>query len=211
MNANFKNSSVKQLEKTIMRLYRQKKTDMLKDALLERKYKINKTFEWTPENKEKFLCLNQKLIECWEKLHIEALQVFKTLQSRAGKPDGFLHDFEIELKIRSFIYVADTNGEFDEAIDCIEEVLIDSLYEFDYHVENHQTYYHNESNSYSIYLDKKQNWNTDPKFEGKFNEYFISQAIHDLYDHTHLSFPDILKINRLWGEVRIIHQHFVEL
>jgi hypothetical protein len=43
-----------------------------------------------------------------------------------------------------------------------------------------------------LYLDRKQNWNTDHWFKGLFEEHFISQAIHDLYDYTDWGFSDIL-------------------
>ena len=57
------------------------------------------------------------------------------------------------------------------------------------------------------YLDEL-NWNIEPHFEGKFFEHFISQAIHDLYDHMYWSFFDILKINQLCTEMRVVYQNF---
>jgi len=90
--------------------------------------------------------------------------------------------------------------------------LIDSLGE-NYCV-NRNTYFNCDEEELSgvlLYLKPEQNWNIDPRFEGKFDEYFISQAIHDLYDHSVLSFPDILKINRLQAELQVTHQHIVKL
>ena len=213
----FEDCSVEQLEDIIMRLYnhglyRRERTKKVKDelneALRERQYKINRTFEWTPGNREKLLHLNQKMIQCWEKLDAEARQTRQTLQKRLDDSDGFLHDFEIEATVSSFIYVPGGDGEFYEAEDCIEEVLIDSM-DLPHCGVNHTTYSGDDHEI--IYLCRDQNWNTEPLFEGHFDGHFISQAIHDLYDHTHLSFPDILKINRLWGELQVTHQHFTEL
>ena len=154
--------------------------------------------------------LNQKLINCWEKLNIEAKQALETLQSRLNKPGDFLHDFNMEAKVSSFIYVPGENGDMYEAENCIEEVLIDSLEDDNYAV-NHYEYFNEECLNCIPYLNRECNWNVDSLFKGKFNEHFISQAIHDLYDHTNLSFPDILRINHLWAELRIEHQHFVEV
>jgi len=214
MNMDLENLSVEQLEAVILRLYYNYELTKdvkvkLDEALCERMYKINKTFEWTPKNKEKFLRLNQKLIECWEKLDVEAKQTLKTLNSRLSEQDCFLQDFELEAVVRSFIYVTDENGEFCEAENCIEEVLIDTL--DDNYSVNYTSYLSCDEDDLPLYLDREQNCSTEPRFDGKFNEHFISQAIHDLYDHTCLSFPDILKINRLWAELRITNQHFVEV
>ena len=211
--------SVEQLEEVVMCLYNKHKLDItkeiknkLKELLYERKYKINQTFEWTPENQEKLIRLNQKFIECWEKLDIEAKQMFKTLKNRINNQDIFLHDFEINAEVKPFIYIIDENGDYEEAENCIEEVLIATLED---HVNSH--YYGHSDTSEEllsqeiIYLKREQNWSHDRCFDGKFNEHFISQAIHDLYDHTCLSFPDILKINNLCPRLPIEHQHNVEM
>ena len=144
-------------------------------------------------------------------MDVEAKQTLKTIGSRLNEQDGFLHDFCMEAVVRSFIYVPNENGEFFEAENCIEEVLIDSLE--DNPCVNNCSYNScdKEESQYILYLDREQNWNNEHYFEGKFNEHFISQAMHDLYSHSCLSFPDILKINRIWAELQITHQHFVEL
>lgn len=212
----FHDYTVEQLDKSIVdfyeigKKYSETEAELLEEMLHERQQKINETFEWTPENKEKFLCLNRKLIDCWEKLHAEALQVVETLQSRLNKPDRFLHDYEVEAKIRPFINKLDEDGEWGEAYNCIEEVLINLLDDF-YPFVNRTNYNSRSDNTYVIYLKKEQNWSHWHQFKGEFEGEYISQAMHDLYDHTYLSFPDILKINELWGELQIIHQHFVEL
>jgi len=87
----------------------------------------------------------------------------------------------------------------------MERILTDSLNEYliprlDVHTE--------ENINDMLYLNKEQNWNIDACFKGKFNEHFISQAIHDLYDHTNWSFYDILRINYLWTDLKIIQQNF---
>jgi len=218
LNMDVENLSAEQLENLIMRLYyRHEKTEAVKDkldeALSERKYKKNQTFEWTPENKVKLLRLNQQLIDCWEKLDVEAKQTFKTLKSRLTDSDEFLHDFNIEAVVMSLIHIPDENGDYDDAQNCIEEVLIDSLDE-NYCVNRHDYYSldsDDPSNDLPLYLNRKQNWSDDPIFKGKFDGHFISQAVHDLYDHSCLSMSDILKINRLRSELRIINKRIVEV
>jgi len=207
--------SVERLEEMILERWNpvaMDKDEKFTDYLYARKWKINNAFEWTPENMEKLILLNQKLVECWEKLDAEAKQTLKTIKKRLDKSDNFLHDFNMEAVISAFIYVPDENGEFYEADGGIEEVLNFSMPD-DGIVNSHR--YHicdiDKPPSDIIYLDRKQNWNTHPQFDDKFNEHYISQAIHDLYDHTCWSFPDILRINRLWVELKVDYQNIVEI
>jgi hypothetical protein len=178
------------------------------DVYLEtRQRKINKTFEWTPENMEKLLQLNQKLINCFEKLKKEAKPVVEALQKRVDEKDDFLHDFEIEARVRVFILVPDEDGELDEPENGIERVLHDSMPEFVLSVGVNSIELLNDI----IYLEKDVNWNIFAPFKEKFSEHFISYAIHDLYDHTYLSLPDILRINQLWTELEITLQNFEDI
>jgi len=217
LNVDLESLSVEQLEEFILHLYYNRKyrhkteevKEKLESALYERQSKINQTFEWTPENKEKFLRLNQKFIECWEKLDIEARQIFKTLKNRFNNQDGFLHDFEIDAYVTPSIFVDDEDGDYGEAYDCIEAVLIET------HNENiHGKRYYGNCSSDEKFLKqglRLLNYNIDRFLDEKFNEHFISYAMHELYSHSHLSFPDILKINYLSADLRIEHQHNVEL
>ena len=186
----FEDCSVEQLEDIIMRLYRhgrgcfrleKKEKDELKEALLERQYKINRTFEWTPENREKLLHLNQKMIECWEKLDAEARQTRKTLQKRLDDSDGFLHDFEMEVAVSSLIYVPGDDGKYYEAEDCIEEVLIHSIDSLGYGGVNQVMY--SDDDDEIKYLCREHNWNIEPLFKGHFDGHFISLSSQFRFRH----------------------------
>ena len=208
--------TIEQLEDFVLLDYWNKSKiidDKLQEYLSIRQYRINKAFEWTPEDMEKLLCLNQRFIDCWEKLFSEAQGVFNALQKRINEKDDFLHDFEMEAKIESLIMVSNETGEWSEIEDCIEEVLIDSLRLPEVACAVNCTSFNSRCVPNNIlYLDKEQNWNHEYwYFKGKFDNHFISQAIHDLYDHTFLSLPDILKINSLWVELQIQQQHFQDL
>jgi hypothetical protein len=182
--------------------------DELKDYLSIRKRKINDTFEWTSENCEKLLHLNQKLINCFEKLRDEAKSVIKTLKKRINEKDDFLHDYNISAKVTPYFYMPDETGTLYEAETGMERILMDSMYEDRYVLLYCWMLIDEEDADEMIYLNKEMNWSDEPRFKGKFDGYFIFQAIHELYDHTYLSFPDILKINRLWAELEVTHQHF---
>ena len=208
LDMDLENLSVEQLEEVILRLYYKHELtkavkEKLDDALSKRKYKINQAFEWTHEKKEKFLRLNQKFLECWEKMDAEALQ---TLKNRANETD----DFEVDVNVLSFIHVADEYGDDWEAEDCIEEVLIDLLPEIEW--VNHYSYDFSKlepSSDITYYIDREHNCNFKNYLRGNFDEHFISSAMYDLFVYSKLSFPDILKINRLRGELRIAHKYNV--
>ncbi|GHV44716.1 hypothetical protein FACS1894180_6400 [Bacteroidia bacterium] len=88
--------SVEDLEKIAVRAanYKNRDEEELEAALEVRCRKLNSTFEWTPENKEKLLQLDAKLIECFEKLKAEARTLYYTLLQRIENNDHFLHDFK---------------------------------------------------------------------------------------------------------------------
>jgi len=180
----FESSPIEELEETILAHWnaKQEVDEELKDLMSIRKWKINDTFEWTPENKEKFLRLNQKFINHFEKLRDEAVPIIKMLQKRIEDKDEFLHDFYLEVKITPYIYVPDENGAICEAEDGMERILDEILNE--HLVPNIWGIEKEEDITESIYFDTKQNWNIETYFEGKFDGDFISQAIHDLYDHS---------------------------
>jgi len=187
--------------------------DKIIEYLKIRHWKLNKTFEWTAENKEQFLRLNEKYISCWEKLCADARSLVKNLQKRKNENDGFLHDFEIEAKIKSYIYVPDENGEMCPVQDCIEEIVIRALNEDCFFpFVNYQTIQsENDLDNYFRYLDPEHNRNDYHLFREHFGNDFISQSMYDLVALSCLSLYDVLKINHLQAELRVVHQHFVDL
>ena len=202
--------SVEELDNFILSCYREKGKsidDEIIAYLKIRKRKLDKTFEWTAENREKLLRLNKKYIDCWEKLCAEARPLLQSLQKRIDENDSFLHDFGIDAKVDA--YMTDENGEVE---DCIEEIVFGALREdCFFYTDNHASFYWEGCINEALYLNPELNCNIDPCFQGIFDNEFISHAIHDLYDHTCLSFHDMLKINRLWAELQVVHQHFVEV
>lgn len=208
LSEKFEAYSIERLEKIAIQANEKEDKDKLKIALAVREYKLNQSFEWTSENKERFLCLNQKLIECFEKLKAEATVTLALLQQRIDNNDAFLHDFEIEMKVTPYFFETWEDGEFYEKDDGIERVLMDNWEEWNMHV-----YVSNTDDLNDILeLNREQNWNTDHRFKGMFDNHYISQAIHNIYDHaTGWSFPDILRINYLWSEVYVRYQHFTRI
>ncbi|MDR1847637.1 MAG: hypothetical protein LBR17_05920 [Bacteroidales bacterium] len=204
----YKSYTVEELE-NIVTEYRHRACEEREAALHVRKWKLDNTFEWTPENKEKLLFLNEKLIECFEKLKTEACALYKALQQRVAENDGFLDDFFIEARIIPSVFKLDDEGNVISEMEYIYEVL---HYEWNSCINLSFIMYRENMNETDIlYLNREQNWNTDPWLKGQFDEHFISQGIHDLYEHTEWILRDILEINYLDVSLDVIYEHIVEL
>jgi hypothetical protein len=187
--------------------YRKRNEEKIEAALNVRKHKLNNAFVWTPENKEKLLYLNTKLIECFEKLKAEADTLHKTLQERIDKNDSFLCDFDIEVTVIPYVFARNYEGDLTlESESEIYEVLYDK---WDCEL-NLSFRVHKDSTDKILYLDRTRNWNEED-LRGEFDEHYISYGIYKLYKQTEWSFHDILKINYLDTSVNVDYQHFMEL
>jgi hypothetical protein len=63
------------------------------------------------------------------------------------------------------------------------------------------------------YVNDGENYNINEYLrEGTFNDSFICWAMYDLFNNCKniLSWYDILKINEIWVEENVTHQHFIE-
>jgi hypothetical protein len=199
---------IDELERIAIRANQRGDEEEVEAALHNRQWKLNQTLEWTAENREKLLCLNEKLIHCFGKLKVEACALRETLRHRRrDENDDFLHDFEIDVQVKPYVF-AQIDGmntyEFESGIyEVLDDDWSDSNIKFSINKEDL-----NDKNL--LYPDQKQNWNTDHWFKGQFDDHFISQGIHDLYNHTHWSFHDILQINYLKANVIVEYLHFMD-
>ena len=181
-------------------------SEELKEMLWERRKHLNDSFVWTPEAVQRFVKINDKMQDCFDKLLIEQIQVHDNLTKRlTDKDEKFLNDFNLDVRIRPFVYSLDEEGETLEN-DGIFEVLFDlvepcSLQFGGWGIESGE-----------IYFDRSLNWNhATPAFRCKeLKNVYIGYHLHELSDHCYWAISDILCINEIWGEVVIEHQHFVE-
>ena len=202
--------SVDKLEKFVIQAYQQSFDNQpMEDckeqviaALSVRRRMLNNKFEWTTENKEKLLLLNDKLMECFEKLKTEALAIVQACNKRIEAKDNFLHDFEIEGYVQPYIYEY-RNGKYYEKEEMeIEDILVDYWNKWDLCFSVHN----DEKINDDIHFNKELSWNIE-LLDGLFNKHYISYAIHALCMHTNWSLQDILKINHLEVELCVLHQH----
>jgi hypothetical protein len=179
--------------------------DLLYDILFERVMKLDNNFEWTNENKQKLLNVNDKLMQVFECAYNEALSVAGELENRIKNNDTFIKDYEIEIKMTPYtsdrFYNDDANG------NKIGYILSEpnpplSLINFSF---GHTNFHHEKP----IYMDKTMNWNIQ-YFGDAFKDNYICYEIHELLD-THIwSLYDIINIDKIRADVEVIHQHYIE-
>jgi len=105
---------VEKLESLAVRLYKNHssdgfdrkflKEDLLRRILSTRFTKLNSVFEWTQENKERFLKVNDTIMRVFEKAYNEALPIAKELNRRSNSNDDFIKDYEVEIELHLYLY-----------------------------------------------------------------------------------------------------------
>ena len=201
-----KKLSAIELEKFAVHLYGKKKkrhytsdSDILHMALLYRCSKLNNSFSWTKANKRKFLDINKRLMNVFEISYNEAIISAKTLEQRIQNNDPFVSDYEIEVVLAP--YISDKNNfEYDSIALVLSEP---DHFPINYSI-SHSSFINN-IKVLPVYLDKSLNWN-QLYFGGLFNDQYICHQIHLLMEHN-WAFQDILNINQIWSDVKVIHQH----
>jgi hypothetical protein len=180
--------------------------DLLSTILRERVVRINQNFKWSNENIQKLLKVDNNFIETFENAYREALLAAGELERRIENRDPFIKDYEIEIKITS--YSAWQSSNHDDI--CIDDVLSAQLYDccpIQHHISH--DFCNSETRELPVYLDKSKNWNIE-YFGEVFKNNYISFAIHTLLISHIWSFQDIININRIWANVKVERQYFVE-
>ncbi|KAA6303689.1 MAG: hypothetical protein EZS26_000240 [Candidatus Ordinivivax streblomastigis] len=210
--------SVKELEDSAMFLERACSREhtpeykLLELLLTHRKWKLDAEFVYTPTAIEKILRLDDKLMDCQEKLCKEAEQELVRLQQKKQSNNAFYddYDYEVECKITPYIFARDTQqgGILYDAYDGIDEIL--SCIQFKYML--HFSGENREQLRYYAYFKEKLNWNEcDMPSQVESADFYISWGMHELCGHSLFSLSDILRINYLGGETKTIQQHFIKL
>ena len=212
----FKLFTIQKLEELALYLYNNERKYpkdelhyLLDDILSERVMQMNKNFEWTEENKQKFLDINDNFIKIFENAYNEALKIAEDLESRIKNNDSFIKDYDIEIQIQP--YIKDEKN-YEDIDGCFALVLcepLSSLYPINHGIGH--SYYEKILTETPIYLDKSFNWNLENCFGRIFENNYIGYAIHELQDSNKWSFFDIINIVKIFAEVKVYHQNFIDI
>jgi len=190
-----------------------KEKKLLEDILKVRCWKLDINFSWTENYKKQLLELNENVMNGFSMAYAEAKTQFIILKERIKRNDSYLKGFNIDINLKPFILEPNENEYYLEERGkgiyyLLYNILPDTLWtdnvcdEYDLDDLSSKKYV-NDGESFNIneYLDK-----------GNFDNCFICWGMYDLFNSCKniLSWYDILKINEIWIEVKVTHQHFIE-
>ncbi|GHV10327.1 hypothetical protein FACS1894162_3830 [Bacteroidia bacterium] len=212
---------VKELEVIALRVYLKPKwsveyIDTPEHKLLElalecRKRKLDADFVFKPTVLEKIRQLDAQIMACQEKLCKEAEQEIVRLNQKKETGNTFLNEFDfvLECKVTPYIFKQDTErGVLFDEYDGIDELVSAMFPVFLLHFDG-ETSEHLRGHEY---FKEKINWNeSDMPIQVDIADFRISWGMHELCGHSPFSLSDILRINYLWGDIKIVQTHFVEL
>jgi len=179
--------SVQKLEELILTHWKvagEKIDRRIERLLYTRMMKINEAFTWTYETGARLIHINNELHHCCITMRDKALPHIESLQRLRNGKEPLIHAYNKEVQIHVFIYTPDKDGILREPEEGIERVLIDSMTNCSLimHISNYE-----------------------------YEDFYVRDALKQLGNFSFWSIPDVLKINRMWAEIPIIHQYIKEV
>jgi len=185
---------------------------LLELLLVERCRRLNRGFEWTKENQDKFLHVNNNLFELCKKGWQKALDEAKLLEERIEKCDFFLKDYEIRVKINTYPKILGIKGLSRDVVEAVESYLAEEMLT-DAESISHCHYKNvtlNDKEFPKYLIDMDTNWNF-VYFGNIFKDDYICYLTHCILDTGVWSYQDILSIERIWVDVEVTHQHYTDI
>jgi len=93
-----------------------KNAPSLDEVLRERQKRLNQDFKFTPKNVIRFVKINNLFADSLKKARAEAQPCKLKLARRLKKPDAFINDFEIEIKLQPYINSTGIHGALEDTI-----------------------------------------------------------------------------------------------
>jgi hypothetical protein len=132
---------------------------------------------------------NNRLKKLQDKLLCEAIKLDKELLKRVADKNDFLFDYEIEIEISFYLKENEEN-----IFSTIEEYLKNISLNKDKDIwkwsENHNEFF----------------GRTDHFMKNEYHCWWF----HCLYDHNNLGFEEILKIGKIWSDIKVYYQYLEE-
>jgi hypothetical protein len=164
-----------------------------RDTVYERKYLLNKNFVFTEEVKSKLRAINSVLQK--EELRIKFQSEKIIALQEEWTSNGIIDDYELDVIMHCW-----NDGFYEQWHPEFENNSFFSDYWFHHFTKDRDEIF---------YTD---NWN---KFQGRqehpFAKGFHCYTFHHLYDHTPLAWEDILRIEKIWVEVKVGNQFFIQI
>jgi hypothetical protein len=143
---------------------------------------------------EKLSVLSARMTKIEEQLVRELFPQVQALQARVDDPEDWLQDFECDITLR--FYVGADDPDYDE--ENSDNVLITREHGFDL--------IHDLYNSRVV---EGINWNMYEQRDGcSMRDEIHCWLFHDLYDHTHIGWANLLRIDNVRIDVTFLQQRW---
>lgn len=204
---------------------------MIEDILINRQRLLNKLFLGTEAEIERLKQINDRLLELTHKMYSRAYQLYQVVCSNGYNPD-FDDDVTIEgvltftwNSLESSYLPMKEDSEYGSDFPVMMELLDGVYYDksiaecsscnvfFPYGepiTPNLATLPSDKINLVDR-LNDGQSWNEYPFNRNEFNDIVFCYPMHVLCNHQLWSIPDVLRMNEFCCEVKVSHQHLVDL
>ena len=221
--------SIPALEKMIKKLYlkfqhsKMDYDDKLNACLSQRRYLINKDFQFTPYEVKQIERVNAIFIESTAKVLAKARLIYRQMQKTKAEGDDFLDDYTIQATVgvsyneyKSILTLEDdeNNGQSDYV--AMADVLDFTHYPFE-HLRSFRFYdgdtVDSNKTEEDLFTDDmlRDNWNIEALSAPELSHIpYFCYASHKLFCDSMYSLSDIIRINDIWNEVNVTWQNWGE-
>jgi len=161
---------------------------LFKNILRERSRRLNRKFKWTEENKNRMVKVSDGFLQAWEDGFAKAKKMIAALDNGEYGFDLLLHPEINESDALSHVIVNFLNPEIELSMRFRDKPM----------TENEKLFRE------SIHVKRDLSWNIEGLGDSELEGRYICYALHILYSHNEWAFEDILRINNISTEIRVI-------
>lgn len=201
-----------------------KEKDLLRSLLERRKHVLNKLFLCSPAEIARLKEVNGRLYYLTQKLHEKTYSLYKALLQSGHDPD-FDDDIMIE---GTLTYLVDGWDDSDSVLKMVEDEEYDSDFAFMMGLIsdlNRDKYTYPCARTFlsfdpthtpdmtmeQLHLNNSLDDGVSWDHPGRFKDICVCHAIYSLTSDNLFSYPDVLRMNDFWCEVKVTHQLLSDL
>ena len=201
-----------------------KEKDLLRFLLERRQYILNRLFICSPAEMTRLREVNERLYSLTQKLYEKTYNLYRALL-QTGHDQDFDDDIMIE---GTLTYLVDGWDDSDSVLKMAEDEEYDSDFQFMmdliFNLDHDKCTYPCASTFLSfdpthtpdmtmeqLHLDNSLDDGLSWDHAGRFKDICVCHAIYNLTSNNLFSYPDVLRMNDFWCEVKVTHQLLTDL
>jgi Leucine-rich repeat (LRR) protein len=184
--------------------------EIVKAIVFNRGKKLNRAFKWTPETIKRVVEVNDTFLEAWEEGFSKAKAMIDILYENETDKASFWDNYAVEITLDPQILIKDNKtGDWEYPYGGVYSVLMDYLSDFELEIDIGGREYDPATKDESGFRQDPQisrdvNWIYEGFGDIDLKDHYICHAFHVLYSHYDWAKEDILKINSIESEVKVI-------